>query len=67
MSELKEVYYGEYCKRCEHWAKPESEYPCDECMDEPFRYNSHMPAYFKDRGSDITAKEKKKSRKKRRL
>lgn len=46
MSE-KEVYYYQYCRQCEHYSKPESEDPCDECLAQPVNEDSHKPLYFK--------------------
>lgn len=62
-----EVLFGEYCKKCVHFQKAESEYPCDECLEEPWRLHSHKPSMFKDSGKVASVKQQKKSRKKRRL
>ena len=42
----KEVYFHEYCKKCKHETKSESEDPCWECLTEPKNINSHKPLYF---------------------
>ena len=46
---FKEVYFHEYCHRCQHEEKPENEEPCDECMSRFFQWASHKPAYFKEK------------------
>lgn len=45
----KEVYFHDYCPKCKHWEKPESDSPCWECLDEPSNEDSHKPLYFKER------------------
>lgn len=46
MEHLKEVYFGEYCKRCKHRSNKEYESPCDECLSFPGREDSHKPLYY---------------------
>ena len=48
-SELKEVYFDQYCKTCEHKDLKESESPCDECLSEPMNTNSHKPVKYIER------------------
>lgn len=43
---FKEVYFNEYCKKCQFKDKKEEEYPCDECLAEPARVYSHKPLKF---------------------
>lgn len=43
----KEVYFGDYCKVCKHSENPESEPPCDECLEYPVNLYSHKPIYYK--------------------
>lgn len=45
----KEVYFDEYCHKCKHYEKSESDSPCWECLDEPVNEDSHKPVYFKER------------------
>lgn len=48
MSELyfKHVEFDKWCESCKHYEKPESEPPCDECLDVPAREGSHKPEYW---------------------
>ncbi len=39
----KEVYFGLYCKTCKNEALPESEEPCNSCLEEPVNTDSHRP------------------------
>lgn len=45
MSELyfKHVEFGKWCGSCKYSDQPESEPPCDECLDTPAREGSHRP------------------------
>ncbi len=45
---MKLVHFDEYCKRCIHKKKKESEDPCYECLTEPARQFSHKPARFEE-------------------
>lgn len=47
--ENKEVYFGEYCKKCEHFKVEDSEEPCNECLENPFNLYSHKPVNFKEK------------------
>lgn len=47
----KEVYYHEYCSKCQHRKVDEHEMPCAECMNEPLNWNTHRPMRFEERGS----------------
>lgn len=42
----KEVYFGQYCVRCRFRKLPENEEPCEECLTNPMRYDSHRPLKF---------------------
>lgn len=44
----KEVRFDEYCKKCEYRNLPESEDPCDICLENPSNEWSHKPVYFKE-------------------
>lgn len=48
MNDFKEVYYGQYCKKCKHWELNDSEDPCDECLGTPMNSDSHKPVYFEE-------------------
>lgn len=43
----KEVYFDEYCETCEYKDLKESDDPCDECLAEPARVDSHKPLKYK--------------------
>jgi hypothetical protein len=43
---MKEVYFSEYCKTCVNKDTDEGKDPCDECLTEGFRANSHKPARY---------------------
>lgn len=47
--DLKEVYFGEYCSKCEYGSRPESSNPCWDCLEAPARQDSHKPVYFKEK------------------
>lgn len=49
VSSEKEVYFHEYCRKCEHLEVDESEDPCDECLTNPVNEYSHKPVNFKER------------------
>ena len=49
MEDHKEVYFHNYCKKCKHWDKKESEEPCDECLEEPLNLESHKPIKFEEK------------------
>lgn len=34
------VYYNEYCKSCKHKNLPETEEPCDTCLENPVNEDS---------------------------
>lgn len=48
-NDQKIVHFGEYCPKCEHYPKSESEDPCWECLDTPTNSWSHKPVYFKEK------------------
>lgn len=45
----KEVYFNEYCRKCEHEKLPEAEGPCNECLTYPMQPYSHKPMNFKEK------------------
>lgn len=51
MAELKdkEVLFNEYCCRCINKDIPETDDPCDECLQNPKNEYSHKPVNFKER------------------
>jgi len=51
MNDTKEVFFNEYCPKCEHWKVDENNMgpkdPCWECLDTPCNIDSHKPINFK--------------------
>lgn len=45
----KEVYFNEYCLKCEYEKSPDSEDPCNECLTYPSQSYSHKPINFKEK------------------
>lgn len=45
----KEVYFGEFCKKCQYKDKKETESPCCECLEEPVNLYSHKPVKFEEK------------------
>lgn len=45
----KEVYFNEYCPKCEHYSKSEAEDPCYDCLAQGWNEDSHKPIMFKDK------------------
>lgn len=43
---MKEVLYCDYCARCKYCNEPEEEEHCEECLKQPYNYNSHKPVEF---------------------
>lgn len=44
----KEVLFNEYCPKCKHYEKSESEDPCWDCLDQGWNENSHKPINFEE-------------------
>lgn len=49
MSEIKEVYFNEYCCRCKHYLESEDHPKCAVCLNEPFNTYSHKPVEFEEK------------------
>ena len=45
----KEVFYNEYCSKCKYKDTKETEDPCNECLTEGVRLNTHKPLNFKEK------------------
>ena len=43
-SNMKEVYFDQYCKTCLHKDVKDTERPCCDCLEECARQDSHKPA-----------------------
>lgn len=49
VSNYKEVYYDQYCSKCEHANKKEEEEPCAECLNNPVNEWTHRPVKFEEK------------------
>ena len=45
----KEVYFGEYCKKCKHFNTDSGKDPCDECLTNPVNLYSHKPVNYEEK------------------
>lgn len=45
----KEVYFDQYCKTCKHENLPETDDPCDECLQETVNIYSHKPVKWEEK------------------
>lgn len=54
----KEVRFDEFCPKCKHWDKQESEDPCFDCLNQGWNEDSHRPIFF-DENKNLTNKEKR--------
>ena len=45
----KEVYFHEYCKKCEYRKVSNDDEPCNECLGEPVNWNTHKPVKYKEK------------------
>lgn len=48
-NDYKEVYFWEYCKDCKYKDTPETEEPCNECLEYPMNLYSHKPVNWKEK------------------
>lgn len=46
---VKEVYFDQYCPKCKHWDKTESEDPCYDCLEDGWNVDSHKPVKFEEK------------------
>ena len=44
-----EVYFDEYCKKCEHKDLKETLDPCNACLAQCWNEGSHKPVYYKEK------------------
>ena len=44
----KEVFFNEYCPKCEYKNLDDGKDPCNECLTYPYNANSHKPVMFKE-------------------
>lgn len=47
--QYKEVYFHEYCKKCEHSKVKNHEEPCNECLENPVNLYTHRPVKFEEK------------------
>ena len=52
------VEYEKYCNKCLYSNKPDTEDPCDECLNNPINEDTRRPVNFKE---DPNAKDSKKT------
>jgi hypothetical protein len=45
----KEVYYHEYCPKCEYYKKDEISDRCEECLSEPVNLHTRKPVKFEEK------------------
>ena len=46
---IKEVYFDQYCPKCEHKDLKGDDEPCNACLTEPALKDTHKPLYFKEK------------------
>lgn len=51
VSDYKEVYFHEFCKKCKHKKLKETEEPCSECIAEATNLHSHRPVKYEEKES----------------
>lgn len=44
----KEVYFGEWCPKCMHYTKGETDDPCWDCLNEASNIESHKPVNYEE-------------------
>ena len=49
LNDYKEVYFGNFCKKCKHFDVKDNEEPCEECLDNPINLHSHKPVKFEEK------------------
>lgn len=61
--DFREVRFDLYCRDCTHNEVPETESPCNECLEEPTNLYTYKPTGFKEKekGKDVTNNEKDRS------
>lgn len=46
-----EVMFSKYCAKCKYKKTPETEDPCNECLEYGFNYNTEKPRFFEEADS----------------
>ena len=52
-NEFKHVDFHKYCPDCKYYKQYHGDDPCNSCLNEPARQNSHKPEYFDPKKGDI--------------
>lgn len=45
----KEVYFNKYCESCKHFKIPDTDDPCNDCLDNPSNTYSHKPVNWEEK------------------
>lgn len=48
MTNMKEVYFDQYCPTCANKDVNEADEPCNECLENPCMEDSHKPMNYKE-------------------
>ena len=48
MNNTKEVHFWFWCPTCKHYAKDQSDTPCDECLAVPMNIDSTKPVRYEE-------------------
>ena len=51
INDYKEVYYHEYCTKCQYYEKGKITDQCEECLSEPINLHTHKPVKFEAKES----------------
>lgn len=54
---MKEVYYHQYCCSCQHLNDSDAEEPCNECLTNYCREDSHKPIHYTEDPTKVVHKE----------
>lgn len=47
--DYQEVRFDKYCENCKYSKTPETEDPCDECLNCPMNFESNKPVNWKEK------------------
>lgn len=53
-AQKKEVYFDMYCGKCDFRDLDGFDNPCNECLTQPFNYDSHKPTKFVEKDAKKT-------------
>lgn len=54
---MKEVDYHKYCRSCQHLNDSDVEEPCNECLTNYCREDSHKPIHYKEDPTKVVHKQ----------